>query len=163
MIKTKKEAHTIELYDSIEDMPHARYMKFNKEMMRAAEVGHAPEDVLTRIDKTFAYLKAGYTDKAAKELSNARLTFVYAANEIDPAGLALAALVKTIDGVECLDVSSEGLKNTLQKLQDIGYTKGDVNGTTQQVKKKWRVSSGFSLLKRLALAMYHTIKPSLKS
>jgi hypothetical protein len=57
-------------------------------------------------------------------------------NEIDPKGLALAAMVKSINGVESNDITADGLKNTLEVLQRLGFTKAEVHGTADKIKKK---------------------------
>ncbi len=100
MITFKKKKTEVKFYDSIEEMPHRRYMKFNKEMMRANEVGNSVVDMLKRIDRAMAFIGAKEHDKAMKELSNAKMSFNYAQNELEPKGLALAAMVKSINGVE---------------------------------------------------------------
>lgn len=142
-----KKQTKIQLWDGIEDFPHRNYMKFNKEMMRANEVGSSPSDIMKRIGKALSFNKHGQKDKVAKELTNAQLAYNYMMNEIDPEGLALAALTKSIGGVPCDDFTTSGLMNTLEKLQDLGITKKQVTDYTQTVKKNLSKNSKFSFLK----------------
>ena len=136
MIKLFKKKAEILFYDSIEEMPHRNYMKFNKEMMRDREVGSGVSDIMKRISRAMQFIAVSENDKAIKELTNAQMTYSYAQNEIDPKGLALAAMVKSINGVESNDITADGLKNTLEVLQRLGFTKAEVHGTADKIKKK---------------------------
>jgi len=137
MIRLLKRKKLIEFYDSIEEMPHRNYMKFNKEMMRQNEVGNDETDVLKRIERAMSFINAGSSDKAFKELSNARMSYTYANAELHPRGLALASMVKTIDGQPQNDLTSDGLREVLVFLQDEGITKKEVETISEQIKKKW--------------------------
>jgi DNA topoisomerase IA len=92
MLKFRKKSK-IEFFDSIEEVPHRRYMKFNKELMRSNEVGSSPIDILKRIQRCIDYIMAGNKESALKELANAQLAYNYAMLELDPKGLALAAMI----------------------------------------------------------------------
>lgn len=149
MITFKKLKTEVIFYDSIEEMPHRRYMKFNKEFMRQNEVGNTKLDVAKRIDRAMGFIGANEADKAMKELSNARMAYNYAQAELEPKGLALAAMVKSINGVEVEDITTSGLKNTLAVLQRIGITKKEVETNADSIKKKSNKSLRFSFLSSL--------------
>lgn len=149
MITFKKRKTEVIFYDSIEEMPHRRYMKFNKEMMRSNEVGNTMADVIKRINRAMGFIGANEGDKAMKELSNARMAFNYSQAELEPKGLALAAMVKSINGVEVEDITTSGLQNTLEVLQRIGITKKEVEDTADGIKKKSNKSSKYSFLSSL--------------
>ena len=158
MIQFLLKKQTVQLWDDIEDLPHRNYMKFNKEIMRANEVGASPSDIMKRIGKALSFNKHGQKDKVAKELTNAQLAYNYMMNEIDPEGLALAAITKSIGGVPCDDFTTSGLMNTLEKLQDLGVTKKQVTHYTQTVKKNLSKNSKFSFLKTLLEKMSRSIQ-----
>jgi len=149
MIKLTKKKVDVVFFDSIEEMPHRRYMKFNKEMMRANEVGNSMTDVIKRIDRAMGFIQAKESDKAVRELSNARLAYSYSQAELEPKGLALAAMVKSINGVEVDDITASGLQNTLEVLQNIGMSKRELDHNADSVKKKSNKSSRFSFLSSL--------------
>ena len=149
MITFKKRKTEVIFYDSIEEMPHRRYMKFNKEMMRSNEVGNTMADVIKRINRAMGFIGANEGDKAMKELSNARMAFNYSQAELEPKGLALAAMVKSINGVEVEDITTSGLQNTLDVLQRIGITKKEVEDTADGIKKKSNKSLRYSFLSSL--------------
>jgi hypothetical protein len=149
MITFRKKKTEVKFYDSIEEMPHRRYMKFNKEMMRANEVGNSMTDVIKRIDRAMGFIQAKESDKAVRELSNARLAYSYSQAELEPKGLALAAMVKSINGVDVDDITASGLQNTLEVLQNIGMTKRELDHNADSVKKKSSKSLKFSFLSSL--------------
>ncbi len=149
MIIFKKKKTEVKFYDSIEEMPHRRYMKFNKEMMRANEVGNSMTDVIKRIDRAMGFIQAKESDKAVRELSNARLAYSYSQAELEPKGLALAAMVKSINGVEVDDITTSGLQNTLEVLQNIGMSKKELDHNADSVKKKSSKSLKYSFLSSL--------------
>ena len=158
MIHLFKKNIKIEFYDSIEEMPHRNYMKFNKEMMRQNEVGNDSNDVRKRIERAMSFINAGSADKAVRELSNARMTYTYAGAEIQPRGLALASMVKTIDGQKQTDLTSDGLRRVLTVLQDNGITKGEVDDISEEIKKKSSVNLKFSFLTNLKEKMLSIIR-----
>ena len=149
MIIFKKKKTEVKFYDSIEEMPHRRYMKFNKEMMRANEVGNSMTDVIKRIDRAMGFIQAKESDKAVRELSNARLAYSYSQAELEPKGLALATMVKSINGVEVDDITTSGLQNTLEVLQNIGMSKKELDHNADSVKKKSSKSLKYSFLSSL--------------
>ena len=158
MITLKKRKAEIIFYDSIEEMPHRRYMKFNKEMMRSNEVGNTNADIIKRVNRAMGFIGANELDKAMKELSNARMSYNYSQAELDPKGLALASMVKSINGVEVDDITTSGLQNTLEVLQRLGITKKEVDNNADSIKKKLNKSSRFSFLSNLREKILSIIK-----
>lgn len=158
MIRLLKRKKLIEFYDSIEEMPHRNYMKFNKEMMRQNEVGNDETDVLKRIERAMSFINAGSSDKAFKELSNARMAYTYANAELHPRGLALASMVKTIDGQPQNDLTSDGLREVLVVLQDEGITKKEVETISEEVKKKLNKNLKYFFLTNLKVKMLSIIR-----
>lgn len=135
----------IEYYDSIETCPFKRYQKFNKFLLLSGEVGDEPKDLYTRINRALGYNANGDSDGVAKELSNLILALNYIVNEYTPKGAALAIMVKSIDGVECKDISSDGLNKTLEKLSDLGLTNEEVSNKVETIKKKYRLNCRYIL------------------
>lgn len=126
----------IEFYASPEDLPIRRFQKFNKNLMIDTEVGVNFEDYEQRTHKTVAFLRKGMLDEAIKELENRRQAVFNAFEEYSPKHLALALMVKSIDGVKCEDMTDEGLSVILDKLEKIGYTEKELNNDLGEVKKK---------------------------
>jgi len=117
--------------------------------MRQNEVGNDMTDVMKRIERAMSFINADSSDKAFKELSNARLTFNYANAQLQPKGLALASMVKSVNGIEQTDLTSDGLRRVLTMLQDLGITKNEVDTVTEDIKKKLKPNSKSSFLSNL--------------
>ena len=117
--------------------------------MRQNEVGNDMTDVMKRIERAMSFINADSPDKAFKELSNARMTFNYANAQLQPKGLALASMVKSVNGIEQNDLTSDGLRRVLSMLQDLGITKNEVDYLTDDIKKKSRKNSKSSFLSNL--------------
>ena len=152
----------IEYFDSIETCPFKRWQKFNKYLSLASEVGDSPSDMFTRIDRASGYIGAKNNDAAIKELSNLKLTIWNAIQEYSPKGTALAVMVKSINGVECNDITTKGLNDTLNKLNELGVTIGDIKEDSNKLKKKSLKNLGYTLVKRLKVLMYRLMQLGLK-
>lgn len=137
--------HIIEYYEDAETYPYKRSQKFYKFLSQDQEIGDKPLDLFKRIDNATAYYKADNKDAGDIELSNLRLAYNYMVNEYSPIGAAMAISVKSIDGVLCNDITTDGLEKTLQKLSDIGITYEDVINKVTEIKKKsnwsWKYST----------------------
>jgi len=135
----------IEYYDSAETCPFKRYQKFNKFLALDGEVGSTPQDIFKRIDRALGYNKGGDQDGVIRELSNLKMTMTNIINEYTPKGTALALMVKSIDGVACTDISTEGLEAVIQRLSDGGMSFEEVENKTVEIKKKSRKSLRYIL------------------
>lgn len=135
--------HKIEYYDSAETYPFKRSQRFYKLLAQDAEIGDNPLDNFKRIDLALAFITNGQLEEAKTELSNLRMIWFYTINEYSPVGAAEAISVKSIDGVPCDDITTDGLEATLQKLSDIGLTRDDIRNKVEEIKKKsrWNWSS----------------------
>lgn len=135
MRRIEIKGHTIELYDGIEEMPVARYHKFSQMMVRSAGIGSDIEAVKSKIFGIKQMLDDGENAKAKVELLNLYQTFFFIDTMTDPRSLAMACLVKTIDGKERDNISDDGLKET-SALLDSWITKGERDEVTSSAKKK---------------------------
>lgn len=158
MLRKKINQIDVEFYNSIEEMPHVRYMKFNKELIRANEVGTGTIDLIKRVNRAIGYLKADQHENAQKEMLNLKLNINYIEHEIDPKSFALACVVKSIDGVLCDDITTDGLKVVIEKLQKAGITKKDVDKNVDDIKKKLSWKSLYSIPVNLVMKVYHLTK-----
>lgn len=128
--------HEIVFYDSAENLPYRRYHIFNKYYMIAMEVGNTIGDYDKRTARAISYLNAEDYKSAARELNNRRQTLHNAIELYSNKGLALAILVYSINGVVCDNYQDDGLNETLDKLDKIGFTQYLTEQTLNQVKKK---------------------------
>ena len=125
-------------YETPQDLPIRRYQKFNKYLMIASEVGETIADYDKRMGRAIVYLKNNDTANAAKELQNCRQGVFNALEEYTPTGLALACMVKSINGKQCDDLTNEGLNSVLDALSKQGYTRAHLVANIERLKKKLR-------------------------
>lgn len=118
MAKTRLGTHEVELYDSIEALPVARFHRYNKMLLLDAGIGSGIDDFDRHIAKAMAYMAKNDTGKAMAELANLRQCVHMIQQGTSPGHLAFAALVKSVDGVPRDDISDAGLEETAKLLSD---------------------------------------------
>ena len=113
----------IKLYDSIDEMPIINFQKYNKYLLIDSGVGSDVDDLNSHIVKVAQAIKAGDNKKALLELQNMQQNIAMVNSEISPRYLAFAALIHSIDGKELVDLSDEGLRETLNNIKEIRHSK----------------------------------------
>lgn len=134
MVTVKIGKHTVEMYDTIEDLPIVRFHKYQKLLLIDAGIGADINAFDQRIEKTRRFLMDGKTDKAQQELENLRQSVFLIQSGINPKHRAFAALVAKLDGVECGDVSDDGLAKLTEMLNDA--PESELTAQLDAVKKK---------------------------
>lgn len=129
----KVNKHTVEIYDSIDEMPIQRFQKYNKYMLIDSGVGSDIQDILDHIDRAKIYIKAN-PSMAVAEMENMRQAIYLVSEEMSPKYMAFAVLVNKIDGKEMNDLTDVGLKRVLEILREA--KKGWLDGILDSVKKK---------------------------
>ena len=125
--------HTLEVYDSIEELLMNRYHKFSKMLLIDAGIGSEIADFDKHIEKAIAFIRTSKDELAEQELKNLRQMVFFAQSEISLKSLAYAALINKIDG-KATDISDEGLERTRKALSDCTYK--DITSSVDEVKKK---------------------------
>lgn len=125
--------HSLEIYDSIDALPVARFHKYNKMLLVDAGVGSDLADFDSHIERAIRFCRSK-PELAATELENLRQTVYFIQSELSPKHLAFCVLIKSVDGVECEDISDESLKKLLDKISDVENSK--LTATLEAVKKK---------------------------
>ena len=126
--------HRVKVYDSIDDLPMARFHKYNKFLLIDAGLGSDMQSFDAHIEKVVRFMKSGDKDNAAKELENMRQNVYIMLTEQSPQTLSFAALVAELDDVEMNDLSDDGLERVRQMLEDA--PRKDITAALQAVKKK---------------------------
>lgn len=134
MVTVKIGKHTVEMYDTIEELPIVRFHKYQKLLLIDAGIGADINAFDQRIEKTRRFLMDGKTDKAQQELENLRQSVFLIQSGINPKHRAFAALVAKLDGVECNDVSDDGLAKLTEALNDA--PESELTAQLDAVKKK---------------------------
>lgn len=125
--------HKLEIYDSIDELPVVRFHKYNKFLLIDSGVGSDLNDVNSHIERAMVFCKTN-PDHAIKELNNLRQSIHLIMMGINTKHMAFCTLVKSIDGKEFTDLSDEGIKNLLKRLDTISHK--EVTAHTEAVKKK---------------------------
>lgn len=132
----RKGINTIELYDSVKDLPILRFQAWNKYSMKESDVGSDFGAFSNRVNKVSQYIQKGMKDYALKELENMRLSVFYSMNEYSPKSYSFAILVKNINGKSYENFSPDSLDECLKHLNKIGLTTKESVEKLKEVKKK---------------------------
>lgn len=137
MITEKINGHTVEMYAGIEELPFARFQEYTRALLIDAGVGADMDSFARHIANIRQYNADG--DKASVDASAMNLlqSVHFALERISPHMLAFAALVATIDGKPCDDLSDAGLKATSDALIRTGGAVGKLRGIFSAIKKNW--------------------------
>lgn len=134
MVTTKIGTHTVEYYDTIDELPIVRFHKYQKLLLIDSGVGADIAAFDHRIEKARRYLMAGKMEQAGQELENLRQCVFFIQGELTPKHLAFAALVTKIDGQECNDLSDDALRGVIERLAETPLSK--LTAQIDAVKKK---------------------------
>ena len=126
--------HRVKVYDSIDDLPMARFHKYNKMMLVDAGIGSDMQAFDAHIEKVVRYIRNNDAENASKELENMRQNVYVMQSELSPRNLSFAALVAEVDGKACDDISDEGLERVRQLLNDAPV--GETATVYAEAKKK---------------------------
>ena len=108
--------HRLEQYDTTDQLPMHRFQAFNHALLLDAAVGSDLGDVMAHNRRAMAYVRAGKTKEALDELANQDRLFRFLIARINPGMNAFCALLKSVDEVPHDDVSGEGFRRTIDKL-----------------------------------------------
>lgn len=133
MRKTGIGKHSIEFYDTIDEMPIVCYQKFNKYLLIDGGVGSDIQDFDTHIEKVMRFMSVKDTESANTELQNMRQNVYMIQQELSPKYLAFCCLVTCLDGKTIGD-TDEDIKAVYEALKDVA--KRDIDKETADVKKK---------------------------
>lgn len=134
MVTVKIGKHTVEMYDTIEELPVVRFHKYQKLLLIDAGVGADITAFDQRIEKARRYLMEGKTEKAQMELENLRQAVYFIQAEFSPKHRAFAALVTKIDGKEYADAGDATLDAITGILNDV--PESELTALLEAVKKK---------------------------
>lgn len=134
MKKIKIGCHDIEIWDSVEDMPIARWNKFQKYLMIEGSASIDTSSIENHVRRAQLLIKeAGGAMRAAVELENILQSIAFSNSGVNPKSYAFACVVRSIDGELCDDISDDGLKHTIERLDSI--SKREQDSVVETVKK----------------------------
>ena len=134
MRTTEIGGHKVEIYDSIDALPVLRFHAFNKMILVDSGIGSDLNDWDAHAERVIRFIMSDDKESAIKELTNLRQNIYLTINGINPRGMAFAAMVKSIDGEEYDDLTTEGLAKVNAMLKEA--TDKEIAAETEAVKKK---------------------------
>ena len=134
MVTAKIGKHTVEYYDTIDELPIVRFHKYQKLLLIDAGIGADIAAFDQRIEGTRRFLMAGKSEQAQQELENMRQCVFFIQTGVNPKHRAFAALVAKIDGQECTDIGDDALAAITEKLSDA--PESELTAQLEAVKKK---------------------------
>ncbi|NQU52437.1 MAG: hypothetical protein HQ522_07845 [Bacteroidetes bacterium] len=132
----KKESiggHVVQIYDSIDELPIKRFHKYNKFLLVDSGIGSDINDLNQKISIIIRHVN-NKSEHAITELENMRQSLYLVSSEINPSYLAFSCLVYSIDGQILKDISDDGLRRVLERLNNTKV--GWLNGFLESIKKK---------------------------
>lgn len=123
----------IKLYDNIDELPIVRFHKYNKYYLIDSCLGSDVSDIDYHLKRAIGYINSN-KELAITELENIRRGLHLINETISAKHMAYAVLVTEIDGERRDDLSDEGIKKTIEILNDI--PKGWLDRLMESVKKK---------------------------
>lgn len=123
------------MYDDIDQLPIERFNKANKYWMLNDNLGSTFQDIDT-IHINRMVMVADNKEKVLKELENLRILIYNVINEVNPSHMSFACLVYSINGKVCDDLSEEGIKKTLNILNNAGLTEEILKKKLQKTERK---------------------------
>jgi hypothetical protein len=118
MKKVKLGNYKLEMYDSLDELPITRFHKYNKMLLVDAGVGSNIGDFDMHIERAIRFSKSN-PEIVRQELENLRQSVYMIQEELNPGHLAFCALIKSINGKDCTDITDEGLKATHRILSSV--------------------------------------------
>lgn len=134
MVTVKIGKHTVQMYDSIEELPVIRFHKYQKLLLVDAGIGGDIAAFDQRIEKARRFLMAGKTEQAQQELANMRQCVWLMQQGINPKNRAFAVLVTNVDGQDYPTITDDSLNAIMEKLNDVPINK--LTDQLDSVKKK---------------------------
>lgn len=126
--------HRVELHDDISQLPVKRYHVFNRMLLVDAGIGGDIADFDRHIERVMAYNRKEQKEQLLVELQNLRQSVYLILNNINPKLMAFAVLVTKLDGSACDDLTDDGLRRVVERLNDEKLT--DITASLEAVKKK---------------------------
>lgn len=115
METVKWKGHQVRLYTTLK-MPVDNFLAFNKAVLIDAGIGSDLNSIDQHLANLVRLAKDGKTSEHRQEVLNMRQNLAFVMNKMSPRMQAFAALVHSIDGTICDDLTDEGLQDVLARL-----------------------------------------------
>ena len=126
--------HTVEFYDTIEELPIVRFHKYQKLLLVDAGVGADIASFDQRLLRAREFIAANKPEQAQRELENLRQCVFMIQTGLAPKHRAFAVLITKLDGRDCTDIGDDALAAITETLNDA--PEQDLTAQLDAVKKK---------------------------
>lgn len=123
MKKLLLNGRTVEVYDSIDELPIVNFQKYNKYLLIDSGIGSDIDSIDAHIMRIAKLMARGSKEDAMRELQNMRQNLYMVNSEISPRYMAFAALVRSIDGKEVGSVTDDSMKEVLESINQAPHSK----------------------------------------
>jgi len=127
----------LDIYDSIDELPFARFQEYNRAVMIDSGIGADVTAIDRHINQARQYNAAEDTENTEKALLNMRQAITFAIEKASPESRAFVALIRRMNGREVDDLSEENVTRIMAELSRAGLTIGKLRGLIATVKKNW--------------------------
>lgn len=136
MIIDKIGGHTIERYNSIENLPIPRFMNFNRLLMLDSGIGSDHESIDKHDMKIIMFAQKGDMDKVIQEVMNRNQCQKFIMDHVSPKNMSYAVTVHSIDGDIQYDYSDDSCKRIVERLGSWGTTQSWLGAAIESLRKK---------------------------
>lgn len=136
-VKTKGliKSHSIKLYESIKELPISRFHEFQKLMLQDMGVGSDMDSIANHFSTLHHLLINNKSSEALQEAKNLHNNLFMMVQGIGIKSFCFASLIHSIDGELVTDLSSEGAKELVSKIEKTRLSYSDVSEIVENVKK----------------------------
>ena len=129
--------HYLEMYDSIDELPFARFQEYNRALLIDSGLGSDISAIDRHITQARQYNANKDTANTEQALQNMRQAIFNVLEKSSPEGQAFVALIRRMNGNAVDDLSPESCQAILDELGRKGLTIGKLRGILAQIKKNW--------------------------
>jgi hypothetical protein len=127
---------SLQILESIKELPIDRYSEFQKYLLQDAGIGSDIEAVYKHFEKIDIFLASDKIQDAINERTNQHFNFFFMLNKINITHLSFAVLVYAIDNQPITDYSETNLLLVCKRLGELGITHEQLTSVLEEVKKK---------------------------
>lgn len=136
MRKEKIGGVTLEMYDSIDELPMSRFQIYNRSLLLDMGIGCDVAGVESRIVSLRSFIKHKQYKSLDTELSNLHQSLLFIVGNTSLKFRCFSALVKSVNGKPFSDFSDDGLTELMDRLSKRGFTWGRLKSILSSLKKK---------------------------
>ena len=147
MKKVKINRLNLVLYDGIDEMPMDNFREFNRYVLIESGIGSDMQAVDSKLATIIRFMQLDKKESATKELLNMRqaIALVLAGTNLEL--MSFVPFIHSINGKPVTDLSQEGVKEILFRLEKARVETGWVLRTKSALKKKLTLNLMFYFLR----------------